>query len=142
MGNRPLRFSLGRKAGSLALQAWPIWMALLVATGVFALLRRPIASRRRVLHHAATVLPDSLWVERAVAAAAADRQAQPGSPIPQDSWRPFLSPNAPPSLRAQGLDAFGHPFGPQAADRPVALPAATRDVLGALAGKRHADGGQ
>ena len=137
MGNRRPPSSLARKAGSLALQAWPVWLALLIATGVFTLLSRPVASRHRVLHQAATVLPDSLWVERAVAAAAVDRQANPGSSIPQEHWLPFLPNNAPPSLRNHGHDTFGHPFGPQAADRPVTPPAATRDVLGALAGKRQ-----
>lgn len=138
MANRRPPASLARKAGSLARQAWPLWLALLIATGVFTLLCRPVAARRRLLHQATTVLPDSLWVERAVAAAAVDHQANPGSSIPQEHWLPFLPNNAPPSLRTHGHDAFGHPFGPQSADRPVTPPAATQVILEALARKETA----
>lgn len=82
-----------------------------------------------------------LWVERAVAAAAAAHHADPGTPIAAESWRLHLDPQAPPALRSRGFDAFGHPYGPQVADRTISLDAKTRETLESLASKETGSSG-
>jgi|GEM_PF-2287886 len=103
----------------MAGRAWPGWVVLAVAGGVFATLWRPVAARRTHDRHAAAVTRELPWIERAVAAAAIAQSAQPGEPIPPATWCRFLDPQAPDRLRNQGIDSFGHLYGAQEADRDI-----------------------
>ncbi len=116
----------------LAGRAWPVWLAVAVAGVTFHSLWRPAAQRRALLDQATTAASDSLWVERAVAAAAIASHAQPGELIPAEVWRGFLDPAAPARLRRDGRDAFHHLYGPQPSDQAVAVPDETRRRLDSI----------